>query len=55
MGRQGGITHIFVVEFASAEDRDYYVESDAAHKGFVESLSGLVAKAQVVDFTSNAF
>ncbi|KAL3459054.1 hypothetical protein BJX64DRAFT_291597 [Aspergillus heterothallicus] len=48
---QGGITHAFVVEFASATDRDYYVASDPVHQGFVKSLDGLVERAQVVDFT----
>lgn len=48
---QGGITHAFVVEFASVADRDYYVASDPVHQEFVKSLDGLVERAQVVDFT----
>ncbi|KAJ5782626.1 hypothetical protein N7457_004400 [Penicillium paradoxum] len=51
-GIQNGITHAFVVEFASAEDRDYYVQSDPVHQGFIKSLDGLVEKAQVIDFTN---
>lgn len=37
-------------EFASAEDRDYYVEEDPAHRAFVESLGGLVGEIGVLDF-----
>ncbi|KAJ5121670.1 uncharacterized protein N7515_009631 [Penicillium bovifimosum] len=51
-GIQNGITHAFVVEFASAADRDYYVESDPAHQAFVKSLDGLIEKAQAIDFTN---
>lgn len=41
-----------MVEFASAEDRDYYVEKDPAHLNFVSSLKGIVEKAQVIDYTA---
>ncbi|KPM38438.1 hypothetical protein AK830_g8132 [Neonectria ditissima] len=54
-GLQGGITHAFVVEFASAEDRDYYVTMDPAHLGFVKGLGDLLEKAQVIDFTPGTF
>lgn len=54
-GLQGGITHGFVVEFASVEDRDYYVNEDGAHKAFVKGLDGLVEKAVVVDFEDGVF
>lgn len=54
-GLQGGITHGFVVEFASVEDRDYYVNVDGAHKAFVKGLDGLVEKAVVVDFEDGVF
>ena len=49
---QGGITHIFVVEFACAADRDYYVNSDPAHKKFVELVSSLMntEATRVLDF-----
>ncbi|KAJ5800167.1 uncharacterized protein N7518_002235 [Penicillium psychrosexuale] len=50
-GIQNGITHAFVVEFASAADRDYYVQSDPSHLAFVKTLDGLIEKAQVIDFT----
>ncbi|KAL2839857.1 hypothetical protein BJX68DRAFT_271907 [Aspergillus pseudodeflectus] len=50
-GAQGGITHAFVVEFATGADRDFYVAQDPVHKEFVKSLDGLVERAQVIDFT----
>ncbi|CAI4218507.1 unnamed protein product [Parascedosporium putredinis] len=49
-GLQNGITHAFVVEFASTWDRDYYVNDDPAHKAFVQWVGSAVEKATVVDF-----
>ncbi|KAE8154547.1 hypothetical protein BDV25DRAFT_147472 [Aspergillus avenaceus] len=54
-GIQNGITHAFVVEFANASDRDYYVNEDPAHLAFVKSLDGIIDKAQAVDFTDGVF
>lgn len=54
-GLQGDITHGFVVEFASVEDRDYYVKEDEAHAAFVMGLRGLVHEAIVVDFEDGVF
>ncbi|KAL5362636.1 hypothetical protein BJX96DRAFT_154282 [Aspergillus floccosus] len=54
-GIQNGITHAFVVEFASAADRDYYVKEDPTHQEFVRSLGGVIEKAQVIDFTPGVF
>ncbi|KAH8692298.1 stress responsive A/B barrel domain protein [Talaromyces proteolyticus] len=54
-GIQSGITHAFVVEFANKEDRDYYVKNDPAHQEFVQSLDGIIEKAQVIDFTDRVF
>ncbi|KAK0622819.1 stress responsive A/B barrel domain-containing protein [Immersiella caudata] len=54
-GLQDGITHGFVVEFASAEDRDYYVDKDPSHKAFVKSIEGLVEKVVVVDFSEGVY
>ncbi|KAK5660634.1 hypothetical protein OQA88_11996 [Cercophora sp. LCS_1] len=54
-GLQGGITHGFVVEFDSLEDRDYYVNEDPSHKAFVASIGGLIDKAVVVDFSDGEF
>ena len=55
MPGQHGITHAFVVEFASAEDRDYYVDKDPAHLAFVKSVGGVLEKAQAVDVTDGVF
>ncbi|GAT18654.1 hypothetical protein RIB2604_00101480 [Aspergillus luchuensis] len=44
--KDNGITHAFVVHFASADDRDYYVSKDPAHLAFVKSLDGIIEKAQ---------
>ncbi|EAW24594.1 Dabb family protein [Aspergillus fischeri NRRL 181] len=48
-GMQNGITHVFVVEFASVEDRDYYAKEDPKHLAFGTSLGPIVAQVQVVD------
>ena len=48
-GKSRGLTHAFVVKFRSKEDRDYYVNEDAVHAGFVKSLLKL-EDAQVIDF-----
>lgn len=55
MTLQSGITHAFIVEFANAADRDYYVEKDPAHQEFIRRLDGLIEKAQVIDFTPGVF
>ncbi|KAJ5802796.1 stress responsive A/B barrel domain protein [Penicillium pulvis] len=52
---QDGITHGFVVEFENAADRDYYVHRDPVHRAFVDSLTGLLEKAQVIDYTPGVF
>ncbi|EHK16098.1 uncharacterized protein TRIVIDRAFT_65083 [Trichoderma virens Gv29-8] len=52
---QNGITHGFVAEFSSAEDRDYYVKTDPVHQAFVKSLGGLIDKAVVVDFNDGVY
>lgn len=54
-GLQNGITHVFVSEFESEEDRAYYISKDPAHLAFVQSLGTVVAKAQAVDFTPGVF
>lgn len=58
-GLQNGLTHAFVVEFASVADRDYYVKKDEAHRGFVEKWftapGAILAKAVVVDFLPGSF
>ena len=52
---QDSLTHGFVVEFVSTEDRDYYVRHDAAHKAYVESIGDILEKAIVIDFTDGAY
>ncbi|PGH20810.1 hypothetical protein AJ80_03437 [Polytolypa hystricis UAMH7299] len=54
-GLQSGITHAFVVEFSSVDDRDYYVQTDPSHQAFVKSLDGIIGKVQVIDFTAGVF
>ncbi|KAK0663012.1 putative stress responsive A/B barrel domain protein [Cercophora samala] len=54
-GLQNGITHGFVVEFSSVDDRDYYVSTDPSHLAFVQSIGALVEKAIVVDFVDGLY
>ncbi|KAH8668407.1 hypothetical protein BX600DRAFT_510504 [Xylariales sp. PMI_506] len=50
-----GFTHAFISQFATEEDRTYYLEKDPAHLDFVKSLDGLLEKHQVLDFTPGVF
>lgn len=52
---QHGITHAFVVQFDSVEDRDYYVQKDPAHAAFVQSIIPYLTKPYVIDFTPGEF
>jgi len=52
---QNGMTHVFIMEFASAEDRDYYVNEDPVHAEFKELAGNVLEKAQVIDFTAGEF
>ena len=52
---QQGMTHGFVVEFDSKEDRDYYVHRDQTHQEFRKHAKELVEKATVFDFTPLSF
>ncbi|OTA65983.1 dabb-domain-containing protein [Hypoxylon sp. EC38] len=54
-GMQGGITHAFIAQFESEEDRKYYLEKDPAHLEFIASVKDLLDKSQVVDFTPDVF
>ncbi|OJD35616.1 stress responsive a b barrel domain-containing protein [Diplodia corticola] len=54
-GMAGGVTHAFMMEFESDEDRKYYLENDPAHLGFVGGVKDLVATARVVDFKPGKF
>jgi hypothetical protein len=44
-----------VVEFASTQDRDYYVGQDPAHQKVKESMSSLVESVVVVDWENGQF
>jgi hypothetical protein len=52
---QNGITHAFIMEFESAEDRDYYVNVDPTHNDFKELAGKIIERAQVIDFTDSVF
>ena len=52
---QNGITHAFVVEFESIEDRDYYVNDDPTHDEFKKLAGKVLEKAQVIDFIDGVF
>lgn len=52
---QGGLTHGFVVEFASKEDRDYYVSKDPAHQAFVAKNSPRFDDVRVVDYEKGVY
>ncbi|KAF4120592.1 Dabb [Geosmithia morbida] len=54
-GLQDGITHGFVLEFSSTEDRDYYMSRDPAHSAFEKVIGELISKVIVVDFTDGVF
>lgn len=47
-----GLQVVFIVEFASEEDLDYYVDHDKAHRAFVHrwALEGVVEEGLVLDF-----
>ena len=52
---QGGLTHAFVVGFASLEDRDYYVFHDPAHQAFIKSIEDKVDDVKVLDYEKGVF
>ncbi|KAF7375872.1 Stress responsive A/B barrel domain-containing protein [Mycena sanguinolenta] len=53
--QKNGIQYAFVVEFATTEDRDYYVATDPTHQAFVKSIGPIVAKVIVVDYNVGQF
>lgn len=53
--RQGGLTHGFVVEFASKDDRDYYVEKDPSHKKFQEKNGPRFDDVRVLDYEKGVY
>lgn len=52
---QLGISHAFILRFASEDDRDYYVNEDPAHQAFQEAAAVVVEKTIVVDFQEGVF
>ncbi|OTB20774.1 hypothetical protein K445DRAFT_92800 [Daldinia sp. EC12] len=54
-GAQNGITHAFVAEFESLEDRNYYVNQDPFHAEFKSYMVPRVEKFIVVDFAEGVF
>jgi hypothetical protein len=53
---QKGFSHVFVLEFATQADRDWYVNEDPVHRRFgVETLTGIVEEVMVVDFQKRVF
>ncbi|BFZ58205.1 hypothetical protein PYCC9005_005267 [Savitreella phatthalungensis] len=54
-GKANGFSHVYIVRFRSAKDRDYYCNDDPEHIRFKASLAGLVADAQVIDFVNGTW
>ncbi|KAF2872527.1 stress responsive A/B barrel domain-containing protein [Massariosphaeria phaeospora] len=52
---QRAMTHAFLVQFRSREDRDYYVNEDPVHKAFKEDAVSVLQQTQVVDFQDGVF
>ena len=52
---QGGFTHGFVVEFASVEDRDFYVSSDSVHQAFSKKNRPRFHDVRVVDYEKGVY
>ncbi|KAF2656786.1 hypothetical protein K491DRAFT_691640 [Lophiostoma macrostomum CBS 122681] len=52
---QHGITHAFIVQFYSPEDRTYYVTQDPAHALFKTSAAKVLETVIVVDFLEGVF
>lgn len=48
-------SYAFVLEFASEEDRQYYVDEDPAHLEFKQSLKGMVQRVGVMDYTPGEY
>jgi hypothetical protein len=49
------MSHAFVLQFYSNEDRDYYVNKDPAHQAFKDAAGAVVEKTLVVDFQDGIF
>ena len=49
------MTHAFVAEFGSLEDRDYYVSKDPVHLDLNKSIKHLVENFQAMDFVDHVY
>lgn len=49
------MSHIFVVEFESIADRDYYALHDPIHMEFVKWSESVTSKVQALDFIHGQF
>ena len=49
------MTHAVVVEFANAQDRDYYAKEDPAHKEYAKFANQHVEKVEVLDYEDDIF
>jgi hypothetical protein len=52
---QFGLTHGFVMQFETAEDRDYYIYKDPVHLAFAGSVGDKVDGVRVLDFKNGVF
>ena len=52
---QDGFTHVFVVGFDSAEERDYYALKDPVHLEFVNWSDTVAQRVQAIDYTEGVF
>lgn len=49
------MSHAFILQFSSNEDRDYYVNQDPVHQAFKDAAAAAVEKTLVVDFQDGVF
>ncbi|KAI1465192.1 stress responsive A/B barrel domain protein [Daldinia caldariorum] len=54
-GADNGITHAFVMEFESIEDRDHYVNNDPYHAEFKSWIISYLEKFIIVDYEEGVF
>ncbi|KAI0150170.1 hypothetical protein GGR57DRAFT_199349 [Xylariaceae sp. FL1272] len=54
-GLQNGLTHVFLVNFACKEDRDYYAIEDPVHLEFVKWSENVVSQVLAIDYVEGEF
>lgn len=52
---KNGFTHVFVINFANEEDRDFYALRDPVHLDFVQWSNDVVDEVFAVDFVDREF